>query len=429
MPDSTAGGGRQVGLWGVVAIGVGGMVGGGIFAVLGLSVQLTAGAAPLAFLLAGLVALLTARSYALLSKSFPSRGGTVTFVNRAFGSGLFSGGINILLWLSYIVMLSLYAQAFGSYAASFLPADLRGVGKHVFLTLAIVLITVLNLAGAATVARAERYIVAIKIAILAFFVAVGMAGVSADRLAPDQWRSPLAVVAGGMIIFLAYEGFELIANAAEDVADPGRTLTRAYYISVLFVIVLYVLVAIVAVGSLPVSTLVDARDYALAEAARPALGAAGFTLIAIAALLSTASAINATLYGTGRLTYSIAKSRELPAQLERPIWNQPLEGLLITAGATVLLANVLDLDSISTMGSAGFLIIFAVVNLAEAKTARSRGSAPWVSVLAAAVCLAALTALVVISTAGSVAVLVGMVALAFAVEAIFRRVSGRPIQA
>ncbi|MEP6561858.1 MAG: amino acid transporter, partial [Nakamurella sp.] len=99
MPDFTAGGGRQVGLWGVVAIGVGGMVGGGIFAVLGLSVQLTAGAAPLAFLLAGLVALLTARSYALLSKSFPSRGGTVTFVNRAFGSGLFSGGINILLWL------------------------------------------------------------------------------------------------------------------------------------------------------------------------------------------------------------------------------------------------------------------------------------------------------------------------------------------
>ena len=110
-----------VGLWGVVAIGVGGMVGGGIFAVLGLSVQITKGAAPLAFLLAGLVALLTARSYALLSKVYPSRGGTVTFLNRTFGAGLFSGGINVLLWLSYIVMLALYSQAFGSYAASFLP--------------------------------------------------------------------------------------------------------------------------------------------------------------------------------------------------------------------------------------------------------------------------------------------------------------------
>ncbi len=104
----------------------------------------------------------------------------------------------------------------------------------------IVLITALNLAGASTVARAERVVVAIKLAILLLFVAVGLAGVSAARLAPAQWSSPVSVIAGGMIIFLAYEGFELIANAAEDVTDPGRTLTRAYYICVVFVIALYV---------------------------------------------------------------------------------------------------------------------------------------------------------------------------------------------
>ncbi|UQX12571.1 amino acid permease [Candidatus Mycobacterium methanotrophicum] len=125
---------HPVGLWGAVAIGVGGMVGGGIFAVLGLSVQITKGAAPLAFLLVGLVALLTARSYARLSKVYPSRGGTVTFINRTFGAGLFSGGINVLLWLSYIVMLALYSQAFRSYAASFLPSSAHTLGKHVFLT-------------------------------------------------------------------------------------------------------------------------------------------------------------------------------------------------------------------------------------------------------------------------------------------------------
>ena len=105
----------QVGLWGVVAIGIGGMVGGGIFAVLGLSVEIAKGGAPVAFLVAGVVALLTARSYALLSKSYPSQGGTVTFVTKGFGTGLFGGGMNMLLWLSYIIMLSLYAQAFGSY--------------------------------------------------------------------------------------------------------------------------------------------------------------------------------------------------------------------------------------------------------------------------------------------------------------------------
>lgn len=197
--DSTvhAAAARPVGLWGAVAIGVGAMVGGRIFAVLGLSVQITRGAAPLAFLLAGVVALLTARSYAKLSTSYPSRGGTVTFVNRGFGPGLFSGGINMLLWLSYVVMLALYSQAFGGYAASFLPAGDRGLGKHVVLTVVIVLITALNLTGASTVARAERVVVAIKLAILLLFVAVGLAGVSAARLAPAQWSSPVSVIAGG----------------------------------------------------------------------------------------------------------------------------------------------------------------------------------------------------------------------------------------
>ncbi len=405
------------------------MVGGGIFAVLGLSVQIAGGGAPIAFLVAGMVALLTARSYALLSRSYPSRGGTVTFVNRAFGAGLFAGGINVLLWLSYIVMLALYAEAFGSYAASFLPQASRGLWKHLFLTGAIVAIAALNVAGASTVARAERIVVGIKVAILLLFVGVGLAGVSASRLAPARWSSPVSLVAGGMIIFLAYEGFELIANAAEDVDDPGHTLTTAYYVSVVFVIVLYVLVAVVSVGSLPVAALVHARDYALAVAARPALGSAGFAMIGVAAMLSTASAINATLYGSARLTYTIAKSRELPAQLERPIWNEPLEGLFITAGSTIVVANLLNLESISTMGSAGFLIIFAVVNAAESRTAGQRGSAAWISLAAAAACTAALAALIARSSLGAASVLGVMVALSFGVEAAFRRVSGRTLRA
>lgn len=343
----------------------------------------------------------------------------MTFVNRAFGPGLFSGGINVLLWLSYIVMLALYSQAFGSYAASFLPAAQHELGKHVFLTAAVVLIAVLNVAGASTVARAERYVVAIKVTILLLFVVVGVFGVCTARLSPDQWSAPLSLVAGGMIVFLAYEGFELIANAAEDVVDPGRTLMRAYYISVLFVIVLYVLVAVVAVGSVPVSQLVDAKDYALAVAARSALGSAGFVLIGIAAMLSTASAINATLYGCARMTYTIAKARELPAQLERPIWNQPLEGRIITAAATLALANVLNLESISTMGSAGFLIIFTTVSVAEARTSKQRGSKkPWISIVAAVACVGALAA-----------VLLVMVAVSFAIEAAFRRLTGRGLRA
>jgi len=197
-------------------------------------------------------------------------------------------------------------------------------------------------------------------------------------------------------------------------------------ICVLFVIVLYVLVAVVSVGSLPLPELVDARDYALAAAARPTFGQAGFVLIAVAAMLSTASAINATLYGSARLTYAIARSGELPAELERPIRDQPLEGLLITVAATIILANLMDLTNISTMGSAGFLIIFAAVNLAEARTARERGSAAWISVLAAIACGAALVALVSYSSPGAVLVLGVMVALSFGIEVLFRGRTNRP---
>jgi len=118
---------RSIGYWAAVAIGVGGMVGGGIFAVLGLAVQLAHGGTFVAFFLAGIVALITSYSYAKLSVKFPSRGGTVEFLNQAFGTGLFTGGSNILLWLSYVVMLSLYSYAFGSYGATFFPESTQHI--------------------------------------------------------------------------------------------------------------------------------------------------------------------------------------------------------------------------------------------------------------------------------------------------------------
>ena len=373
--------GGKMGLVGAAAIGIGGMVGGGIFAVLGLAVQLAHGGTPVAFALAGAVALLTAYSYARLSVTWPSRGGTVTFLDRIFGAGMFTGSLNVLLWLGYIVMLSLYAYAFGSYGATFLPAGLQGPGKHALISLAVVAITGLNLMSADVIAKAEDWIVGLKLLILLVFVGAGLQGVETARIAPAAWSPPLQLAAGGMIIFLAYEGFELIANTAQDVRNPARTLPRAFYLSVGLVIVLYILVSLVTVGTLDIDEIVAAKDYALAAAARPFLGEAGFSMIAVAAMLSTASAINATLYGAARLSYCIARDGELPATLEREVWGEPVEGLLITAGLTLIVANGFDLTSISTMGSAGFLVIFAAVNAGNALNASHTGSRGWISAL------------------------------------------------
>jgi amino acid transporter len=428
MGDSGTG---KVGYWEVTAIGIGGMVGGGIFAVLGLSIELTRGAAPMAFLLAGIVALVTAYSYARLSVTFPSQGGTVAFLDRAFGPGLLTGSANILLWLSYIVMLSLYAYAFGSYGASLFPAATHLFWKHVLISVSILGITGLNLLSAKLIGDAEDWIVLIKLVILVLFIVMGFGGIDGARLAPALWPGPLHVVAGGMLIFLAYEGFELIANSAQDVRTPAKTLPRAFYSAVGFVIVLYVLIAIVTVGTLPLSKIIDAKDYALAEAARPFLGQAGFQLIAVAAMLSTASAINATLYGTARLSYSIAKDGELPQALERKVWNEPIEGLLITAGITLLMANLVDLSSISTMGSIGFLLIFAAVNAANVKLANKTQSKRWLSWIGIGLCLGALASLLWHNASRSPQQLwipVVMIGAAFLIEVSFRLATDRTIR-
>ena len=421
---------HKIGFLGATSIGIGGMVGGGIFAVLGLAVVMARGGTVIAFAIAGAVALVTAYAYARLSVALPSPGGTVTFLNHAYGKGLLTGSLNVLLWLSYIIMLSLYSFAFGSYGATFFSPSFQPIARHLLISGVIIAITLLNTLGADLIARAEDWIVAIKLIILAFFAVMGTLGIKAERLAPATWASPLNLAAGGMIIFVAYEGFELIANTGTDVRNPERTLPRAFYASVVAVVVLYLLIAVVTVGNLPLDRIATAQDYALAAAARPMLGQAGFTLIAIAALLSTTSAINATLYGSARLSFIIAKDGELPEILERPIWHKPIEGLFITAVLTLVIANTLDLSSISTIGSAGFLIIFAAVNLANVRLNSVTHSRAWISKIGTAVCVLALVALLwrtATQSPSKLWVLAGLLLLAFLIEAGYRLVRKREI--
>ncbi len=414
--------------WDVVSIGIGGMIGGGIFAVLGLSVELARGGAPVAFLVAGTVALITSYSYAKLSVKYPTQGGTVKFLNKAFGTGVFTGALNVLLWLSYIVMLSLYSYTFGSYASSFFDPSIRELMKHIFITGIVLAITFLNTMKSSIIGRTESVIVGLKVTILLLFILGGIWFVDTSRISPDNWADPFALIAGGMIIFLAYEGFELIANTSKDIKDVKK-LPYAFYISVLFVIVIYVLVALVAVGNLPVSQIVQSRDYALAVAAEPFLGKLGFVLISIAAFLSTTSAINATLYGSARISYVIAKEGEFP-RMRRKFWNKPIEGLIITSLITLVIANLFDLSSISVMGSSGFLVIFMAVNLANVVLHKKTRSNPWVSLMGGVLCFAALMILIWQSiniSPSDILVFVFLIGLSFMIEVGYRAVTGRRI--
>ncbi|OMP30049.1 APC family permease [Mangrovimonas sp. DI 80] len=419
---------KKIGLKEAISIGIGGMVGGGIFAVLGLAVSLAKGGTPIAFLWAGLLALITSYSYVKLSLHYPDRGGTVKFINQGFGKSVFSGAMNNLLWVSYIIMLSLYASAFGSYAPNLwqITHD-KSLDFHIYASGIIVLATAINYYSIAVVGKIESYAVIIKLIILIGFIGIGAYGLmenpNIEQLAVANWEPFIHLFAGGMVIFVAYEGFELIANAAPDIADPSRNIPRAYYTSVIFVIVLYVIIALVTVGSLPFQNIAEAQDYVLAEAAKPLLGQVGFTIITIAALISTFSAINASLYGGSRVNYEIAEDDELPHHFLAKFWNHPI-GLLITSIATLILVNVLKLESISTAGSMGFLLIFGIVNLTGFRLAEDTGSNKFIPLIGFVLCMTALVVLIqqqYRTNLLGILISFGIIAGCFVMEYLFKR--------
>ena len=367
----------EIGFKEALAIGIGGMIGGGIFAVLGLSLQLAGAAAPVAFFISGIVALLTAYSYAKLTRRYPSSGGTVEFIVRAYGTGILAGGLNITLILSYTIMIALYAYAFGAYAASVINESLRPF----FAALVIATFVFINALGAYTSGRVEDALVYFKIAVLILVAGAGLSYVNRNKFSPSNRPPFTAIIAGGMIIFLAYEGFELISNAAAD-AEVDE-LPKAFYASVIIVTTIYVLIALVTAGVLTPEEVIKARDYALAEAAKPSLGEAGFLLVVLAALASTASAINATLYGVTGISYVVAKYGSIPKGFEKRIRKRATEGLLIVATISLLLAVFVPLETISSAGSAGFLVIFTAVNLAAYKLHREIQANKYLALLAA----------------------------------------------
>ena len=420
---------RNMGLWSAISIGVGGMVGAGIFSILGSACQVGGNAVYLSFLIAGVVALLCAYSYAKLGAKFPSAGGPVEFLVKAFGDGIVSGGFNVMLWIGYIFALALYAKAFGAYATTF-SSGLPHYWVNIFATGIILLFMLINFIGSKAVGRSELFIVVVKLGILMLFAVIGFFFIKPDLLSTARYPHVNSILFAAAIVFLAYEGFGLITNAAEDMENPQKTLPKALYLSVIIVILIYMSVSLAVIGNLPLPEIIKAKDYALALAAKPFLGLVGFKIIAIAALFSTSSAINATLYGGANVSYMLAKEGELPEVFERKIWGRGVEGLFITAGFVIFFSNLLALDKIAMLGSAAFLLIYAAVNIGHLRLRKETKANPIMIWLAIIGCIASFITLVYYLLQNSVTTLVVLAVvfmLAFLGEWIYRSISGRAL--
>ncbi len=431
LPSAAKSGSGEIGMLAAVSIGIGGMVGAGIFSILGVVAQAAGNAMWLAFAIGGVVALLSTYSYAKLGATFPSAGGAVHFLVKGFGDGVFAGGLNLFMWAGYIISLALYATAFGSYAATFVTATPSALLLKSLAVGSVVLLTVFNAFGAKFMGRGETIIVAVKVAILVLFAAAGLWFIKPENLSPALWPGVQSVLFGAGVLFIGYEGFGLVTNVAGDMRDPKKMLPRALYTSVLIVIALYLTVSLTVTGNLSNAEIERAKDYALAEAAKPFLGEAGFRLIAIAALFSTASAINATLFGSANVCYMIARDGELPAGLSRTEWEQATGGLLLTAALVVLTMLCFDLSGIAMMGSAAFLLVYAAVNAGHLRVLTQTGANSTIVWLSLVTCLAMFAILGVYTyqqQPAAIAALILIAAASFIVEWAYRRRTGRVIK-
>jgi amino acid transporter len=343
------------------SMAVGGMVGGGIFSVLGVIIQSAGQWAWLSFLIAGIIALISAHSYSQLALKYFEGGGAFTFLREINHRG-FAGSLSWILILGYILTLSVYAFTFGHYVAhvfkveSWLP---RALAFAVIATL-----TLVNLKGVGNASKVEIITVYGKLFVLLGLAVFGLMEWEPEQLTkginPKPWY---AAIIGAGTIFMAYEGFQLLSYDYDDLKNPDKTLPKATIWAVISVIIIYLLVTIGTTMIVGAEALIEKKEVALSLAGEKVLGTFGLVVVTIAAAFSTGSAINATLFSTSRLMESVAEKKDLPHLfVKENESNIPYYALLTISGFAIALAIIGNLGSLVDAASIIFLFTFGTVN-------------------------------------------------------------------
>ena len=372
---------------GAAVLGIGSMIGAGIFALLGEAGAVAGSAVWISFVIGGVVAGLLGYVCVKLGIRFPSSGGLITYLIEGFGQGRLVG---IACWLGYmaaiVIVIAMVAVSFGGYATSlFVGGHASGAWNNLFITALIVGMVAVNLVGAKFVANAQSLIVACVLAVFAVFVVVTIVNINPHLLAFSGYPSLSKILASVALTFFAYLGFNVITFTVGDLRNPAHDLPRAMTYALGITSLTYVLIALGVFGTLTSTQVIGYGETAIAEAARPTLGDAGFTIMAIVALLSTAGATNATLYASGNLTGQLAKSGLFPEIFGENSRLGRHAGLLITAGLVLIVANLVDLSAIASVGSAVALMVFLLVGLAGWRRRADTNSNPVIVLVAIAV--------------------------------------------
>jgi len=377
---------------GAALLGVGAMVGAGIFALLGEAGAVAGAAAWISFLLAGVVSVLIGYNVVKLGFRYPSSGGLFQYLLEGFGNGRLLG---IAAWLGYmsavLIVCSMCAVSFGDYAVSLFVSD-GGADwwDNVFTSAIVVAMALVVVVGPQLVAKAQTFIVVVMVGILAVFVAVTLPTIDLDKLSFSDYPPVSDIVASVALTFFAYLGFSVITFAAGDMRDPARDLPKAMNRALGVTTLVYVLVAVSVFGTLTVAEVVAYGPTAIAEAGRPALGDAGFTMIAIAAMVGMAGSVVATLYASAGLTRMLSGVGQFPPFFGPASRLGAKSGVLISAAVVLVVSNTVDLSAIASVGSACSLALFVLVGVAGYRLRRETGAQAWLVLVGIAVTLVVL---------------------------------------
>ncbi|HET9199754.1 MAG TPA: APC family permease, partial [Dehalococcoidia bacterium] len=373
---------RGLSLRGATFLGVGSMVGAGIFTLLGEAGAVAGSAVWISFLLGGFVALLMGYTVAKLGTRFPASGGLVTFFVEGYGNGHRAGIASWIMYFTALVVSAMVAVSFGNYASELLFEDKSDFQVKTLAALVVLAMGAVNVVGANVVEKVQTLIVLVVLTVFAVFIVATWSDMDTDLLRRSTYPDTRYIISSVGLTFFAFLGFAVISFTAADVEDPEKNVPRATYSALGIATVLYVLIALGVFGTLTVAEVIGFGGTALAEAARPSLGDAGFAMMAITAVLATTSSTNANVYTVKEVTQKVTEIGQFPGVMARRSPVQASWGLVISLGLIIILSVFFDLTAIASIGSAAALGLFLLLGMAAYRLREETNSSPLILLLA-----------------------------------------------
>ncbi|BDX21181.1 amino acid transporter [Polynucleobacter sp. TUM22923] len=412
----------DVSLFSATALGIGGMMGAGLYSLLGLASSHAGSHVPLAFLIGAIAASFSIYSYAKLGAAFPSSGGAATFTIMGFGPGIISGGINTFQYIAYLIAAALYAAGFVEYTNTLFGGDLSPLLLKCITAGIILTCTFINLLGPSLVSKAEAAAIALVVISLLVFSAMGFHQANFNNFQMSSGSiSGIAVAAG--ILYINFQGFGVVTNSSSAMKSPQKELPLAMFSALILVTVAYLAVSSAVVFLMPLGAIELHNGHVLADAAQIVAGKAGLMVISISALLACAAAVNATIFAASNIAADVAQKKMISNTLGSVILKTKFRALSISSIGVIFLALIFPLNEVGQMASLAFLLVYAVITYGHIRIYQQTGANPkilWCAIVINMILFTALT----ISTAQTspssvIALLIALVA-SFGFEAFSR---------